>query len=191
MLLTHDDVSNTEWIKSYNREIDMDNGPVAELSSSIAEGSNPQVGYVQYGPIYEGPPVDNTPVSYNYDTTSSNHNETLISLNKNYGLPGAANEWAWVAYSGGKEIGVYFGEAGESVNDIEIKHEHDIVLSLANADGTITKGDSHGIIKIDAVNGEDPFIDEHPMDVANGESNPREVAYYKIERPDTNLTIYV
>jgi hypothetical protein len=184
--LTHDDVSNPEWIESYNREIDLDNGPVGELSSSIAEGSNPQVGFVQYGPIYEGPPVSNTPVSYNYDTTSSNHNETLISLNKSYGLPGAANEWAWVAYVGGKEVGVYFGEAGESVNDIEIEAKSEITLAGAEGDLNNTYK-----LKIDPVNGEDPFVDEQPVDVANGESNPREVAYYKIERPDPNLTIYV
>tara|TARA_B100000287_G_C20674270_1_gene794642 strand:- start:3177 stop:5756 length:2580 start_codon:yes stop_codon:yes gene_type:complete len=186
LLLTHDDVSNTEWIKSYNRTIDLNSGPVAELSSSMAEGSNPMTHIVYDGPIYEGPPVDNTPVSYNYDTTSSNHNETLISLNKSYGLPGAANEWAWVAYVDGKEVGVHFGKAGESVYDIEIEAKNEI--TLVGRDGELNNTYK---LKIDPVNGEDPFVDENPVDVANGESNPREVAYYKIERPDTNLTIYV
>ena len=100
LVLTHDEVSNTEWILSYNTgkgESTVGTGPVTELGTGSASGSNEGTTQIQMGPI----PPDPEP-EYNYDTTQGQENETLISLNRNWnnGL-----EWSWVVYKNGVEVG--------------------------------------------------------------------------------------
>jgi len=100
LVLTHDEVSNTEWILSYNTgqgEATEGTGPVTELGTVSASGSNYGTTQVQMGPIRPDP----TP-EYNYNTTQGQEDETLISLNRNWN---GGQEWSWVVYKNGVEVG--------------------------------------------------------------------------------------
>ena len=92
----------------------------------MSKGS--QVGYsgIQYGPIAPEP----TP-QYNYTTTAGQpHNETLVSLNTDY--PG--DQWAYVAYEDGKEVGVSIVEAGTPATSVVINSSEIIDTGLIVTD---------------------------------------------------------
>lgn len=117
LVLTHNEVSNTEWILSYNTgegesETTEGSGPVIELGSVSSSGSNYGTTQVQMGPI----PPDPTP-EYNYNPVQGQEDETLISLNRNWnnGL-----EWSWVVYKNGVEVGHELTEPGFPATSLSI-----------------------------------------------------------------------
>ena len=112
-VLDFNEVCNTEWIQSFNTgggASEEGLGGVIELSKmSQVLGSAPAV----YGPKAPEPQPE-----YQYNTTADQpHNETLVSLNTDY----SEDQWAWVAYEDGKEVGVTFTEPGVAATDVEIK----------------------------------------------------------------------
>ena len=187
LILTEDDVSNTEWIKAFNTFSSTatvsDSGAVAELSMYSRVG---------FSGILYGPPAPPPTDRYNYDTSSStNHNETLISLNKNWN---GGTEWAWVAVENGVQVGLKITEPGVDATTVRIP-------SYDFEKGEIKKFDSGLRIisqDIDPVTNEPKIIEatpqpkiymassntahvtEHPMDVANNDPSPTPVNYFKI-----------
>ena len=186
------DVSNTEWIQSIAEIRDniaaTEQGDVVEIDKYTTG----VVGNIQLlaGPINPNPP-DPEP-SYVYNTTAGeSHNETLVSLNTKYGLPGADNEWAWVVYENGVEVGVEFTKKDTKIEDVTIeskeKFTSDIVGIRFNDDGTQTKimpvpRSKKYQIEATSAGSQDPFVDRNPI---NGE----EVAYYKLSRKPPKLTV--
>ena len=207
LILTEDDVSNTEWIKAFNTfsstASTTDSGAVAELSM------NSRVGFsgIQYGP--PSPPITSR---YNYDTSDpNNHNETLMSVNYNW--------------DGGKSVAVLAFEDGEKVGfGVYDKDDFDItkvrVPSYDFEKGEIKKFDSELITTghPDDPNsfypptlvGQDPVLipikvepqpkiytagaleaTQHPMDVANGDPNPTPVQYHGINNRNPAISLSV
>ena len=118
LVLTHNEVSNTEWILSYNTgkgESDLVEGagPVIELGTGSSSGSNYGTTQVQMGPI----PPDPTP-EYNYNTTQGQEDETLISLNRNWN---GGQEWSWVVYKNGVEVGHQLTPPGFPATSLSIE----------------------------------------------------------------------
>ncbi len=189
------DVSNTEWIQSIAEIRDniaaTEQGDVVEIDKYTTG----VVGNIQLlaGPINPNPP-DPEP-SYVYNTTpGETHNETLVSLNKNYGLPGADNEWAWVVYENGVEVGVEFTKKDTKIEDVTIesteKFTSDLIMTAQDGTKIMPVPISRKYtIEATSAGSQDPFVTLQPVDVANGVSNPREVAYYKINRKPPTITV--
>ena len=176
LILTFNEVSNTEWIQSLNTGTgESDNGGVTELSKTS------QIGFsgIQYGPVAPAP----TP-QYNYNTTAGQpHNETLVSLNTNY----PSGQWAWVAYEDGKEVGVTFTEPGVAATDIEIK-------STEMVGGGIIITDQNGV----ASQPSDPHLSQsvytmssNTAHVTTNPINNEPVQYFKITKETPSITLTV
>jgi len=176
LILNFNEVSNTEWIQSFNTGTgESDSGGVTELSKMS------QIGFsgIQYGPAAPAP----TP-EYNYNTTAGQpHNETLVSLNTNY--PGS--QWAWVAYEDGKEVGVTFTEPGVAATDVEIK-------STEMVGGGIIMTDQNGVDSQPS----DPHLSQSvytmSSNTAHVTANPinnEPVQYFKITKETPSITLTV
>ena len=178
-VLDNNEMSNTEWIQSYNTGTAVDEdglGGVIELSKKS------QIGFsgIQYGPPAPAP----TP-SYNYNTTSGEpHNETLVSLNTNY----PSGEWAWVAYKDGKEVGVTFTPPGTAATDVEING-----FEMAGGTGIQVEG-SDGTVSIDNETYLAEAIYTMDSDTAHVTTNPingQPVQYFKITKKTPSITLNV
>lgn len=176
LILNFNEVSNTEWIQSFNTGTsESDNGGVTELSKMS------QIGFsgIQYGPAAPAP----TP-QYNYNTTAGQpHNETLVSLNTNY--PGG--QWAWVAYEDGKEVGVTFTEPGVAATDIEIK-------STEMVGGGLTTTSQDGLTSVTSQPHLSQSVYTMSSNTAHVTANPinnEPVQYFKITKETPSITLTV
>ena len=195
------DSSNTEWIKAFNTFSSTasatETGAVAELSMTSRVG---------FSGIQYGPPTPPPTSRYNYDTSSStNHNETLLSVNYNW--------------DGGKSVAVLAFENGEKVGfkvvdkddfDIttirvpswdfeknEIKTFEPLFMSGNPNASEITPSQDPNVFNIEVKASPKIYTagaleaTEHPMDVANNEASPTPVEYYRINdrNPAINLTV--
>ena len=198
LTLDEDDVSNTEWIKAFNTfsstASTTEGGAVAELSMTSKIGFSG----IQYGPV-ASPPTDR----YNYDTSSStNHNETLISLNKNWN---GGTEWAWLAVENGVQVGLKITEPGVDATTVRIPsydfENNEIKVfdsglmitppTLAGSDIIPEPIQATPQPKIYMASSNTAHVTEHPMDVANNDPNPTPVNYFKItdRNPAINLSV--
>ena len=176
LILNFNEVSNTEWIQSFNTGTgESDNGGVTELSKDSEIGFSG----IQYGPDAPTP----TP-QYIYNTTAGQpHNETLISLNTNY--PGG--QWAWVAYENGKEVGVAFTEPGVAAIDVEIK-------STEMVGGGIIMTDQNGVDSQPSDPQLSQFVYTMSSNTAHVTANPinnEPVQYFKITKETPSITLTV
>ena len=196
LTLDEDDVSNTEWIKAFNTfsssASTTDGGAVAELSMYSRIGFSG----IQYGP--PSPPPTSR---YNYDTSDpNNHNETLISLNKNWN---GGTEWAWLAVENGVQVGLAITEPGVDAttvripsydfenNKIKLIPHSGPVLTMTDQEGNATTIEPDPSPKIYMASSNTAHVTEHPMDVANNDPNPTPVNYFKItdRNPAIKLSI--
>ena len=118
LVLTKEEVSNTEWKLSYNTSGGASSGaatgPVIELGKT-SDGFNLHTVQNIYGPI----PPDPTP-EYSYDTNTGDI--TLLSLNQDYFQDGGST-WAWVAYKNGVEVGHVETAPNTASTDVKIINE--------------------------------------------------------------------
>ena len=181
-VLTFNEVSNTEWIQSFNTgtgEIGDESGGVAELSSVFKQGFSG----IQYGPASPDP----TP-EYDYGTIYLGNGEvetteTLVSLNTEY--PG--DQWAYVAYEDGKEVGVSIVEAGTPATDVVI-HSTEII------DTGLIVTDINGVPSAP----QKPFVSNAiytvPSDTPTVTTNPvtmGPVQYFEISKEIPSITLSV
>ena len=199
-VLTKDDVSNTEYIKSFNTF--SETASTTEIGGVAEFDIKSKIGFsgLQYGP--PSPPPTSR---YNYDTSNpTNHNETLISLNTNWN---GGTQWAWLAVENGEQVGLAITEPGVDATTVRIPSfdfEKNNIKPLASP-LRITSQEIDSVTnepkiievnqpaKIYTANSNTPHVTQHPMDVANGEANPTPVAYFKINdrNPSINLTVGV
>jgi len=182
------DVSNTEWIQTIERAAATETGPVTEIDNNETGITGVNTFFLA-GPINPNPP-DPKP-SYNYDTTPGEpHNETLISLNKNW--PGG--QWAWLLFENGVEKGIQITKPNTQIEDVEINAYEKFlgntpILSITGQDGIVINSSgepaSFGYtIEATSAGSQDPFVDTNPI---NGE----EVAYYKVNRKIPTITLAI
>jgi len=182
------DVSSTEWIQSIaSLEVDITKGPALEIDS-YQTSSGRAGGTIQLlaGPINPNPPDPIPSYVYN-ETPGEPHNETLISLNKHYGEEGADNEWAWVVYEDGVEVGVEFTKKDTKIEDVTIesteKFTPSIIIHLAGEEPTMPVPTSRKYtIEATSTGSQDPFVDRNPL-------NDEVVAYYKINRKPATINL--
>ena len=206
LTLDEDDVSNTEWIKAFNTfsssTSTTEGGAVAELSMYSRVGFSG----IQYGP--PSPPITS---SYNYDTSDpSNHNETLVSLNKNWN---GGNEWAWLVYENGVEVGLKITEPEVDASTVRIPSYDFEKGEIKKFDsGLITTGhpDDPNSFYPPTLVGQDPVLipikvepqpkiytvgtleaTQHPMDVANNDPNPTPVSFYGVNDRNPAISLSV
>jgi len=206
LTLDEDDVSNTEWIKAFNTfsssTSTTEGGAVAELSMYSRVGFSG----IQYGP--PSPPITS---SYNYDTSDpSNHNETLVSLNKNWN---GGTEWAWLVYENGVEVGLKITEPEVDASTVRIPSYDFEKGEIKKFDsGLITTGhpDDPNSFYPPTLVGQDPVLipikvepqpkiytvgtleaTQHPMDVANNDPNPTPVSFYGVNDRNPAISLSV
>jgi hypothetical protein len=149
LVITYDEASNTEWILSYNTGnvgSTEATGSVTELATGSASGSNrgsssSRTVQVQIGPLPPEPEPE-----YNYDTTQGQENETLISLNKNWN---GGQEWSWVVYKNGVEVGHQLTPPGYSATSLSIESFDDVpgqpqIYSTTSATADVTTNPING-----------------------------------------------
>ena len=118
LVLTQDEVSNTEWILSYNTGEGssagiIGAGSVLELGKVSASGSSYRNVQPQMGPIPKEPKP-----KYNYNPVQGDEKETLISLNKNWN---SGKQWSWVVYENGVEVGHQVTEPNYPATSLSIE----------------------------------------------------------------------
>ena len=183
LILNFNEVSNTEWIQSFNTGTgESDSGGVTELSKMS------QIGFsgIQYGP--PAPPIT---AQYNYNTTPGQpHNEILVSRQKNYMGSGVD---AYVVYDQGYEAAIAFEPAGTLATQVEVHYGANIDdprkigggLTTTSQDGLTSVTSSPSVPNyVYTMDSDTPHVTTNPI---NGEP----VEYFKLKKETPSITLTV
>ena len=151
LVLTHDEVSNTEWILSYNTGkggTTSGTGLVTELGTGSSSGSSGNSSSSSSSPVQVqvGPPPPEPDTEYNYNPVQGDENETLISLNRNWD---GGTSWSWVVYKNGEEVGHQVTPAGTEATSLSIYGDELVngqqeVYSTTSATADVTNNPING-----------------------------------------------